>query len=259
MSDAPADLFKQPHDVLTTGDALSQLQIDAGKGTPLKFDLPGQSDTLVKSGALPSLGIDDHGSSNKTESGGFAGRSGSFADLFKRTDHDNGGDGGLNPWSQPAYKGDWFHGKEHQTPQEKLWNKAYDGLSDKDKQAYDKESPAAEKYQSQMMTWELGGKKGPAPDRPTIPEHDKVTKQVNDEKQAVEARVKEHMLPDERAKYETAKAQYEKDVAAAPPFRTVAVPDAVADYNKRIAEATGLKTESESDYALGKMPPSLKG
>jgi len=168
------------------------------------------------------------------------------------SDHSNGSDGGTNPWGQPTYQGDAWHGKQHITPQEKLWNAEYEGLSPADKIKYNAENQAATKYQGDHMTWEISGKKGPEPAKPDLPEHDKISAKVDGDQKAIEKQVRGNMTPDELAKYEKAKADYAKAEAGSSFGEHVKVPPEVAAYNKKIAEATGLKTESEKDFIAGK-------
>ena len=168
--------------------------------------------------------------------------------------HDNnsdGGAGGNNPWTQPAYEGNWFTGKHHISPSEKLWNTEYESLTPAEKLRYNSENQAAVKYQTDYLTWELTGKKGPEPNKPETPEHDKVSKRVQEDEKAIEKQVRQNMSPEERAALDKAKAQYEQDKARFGPFTPV--PDELAAYNKRVAAACGLKTESDLDYFEGQV------
>jgi hypothetical protein len=200
-----------------------------------------KTQSLVDSGLLPSLMFD-----GKTEPLPVG-----FKPGWIHLNTSDGGSGGDNPWTQPAYEGNWFTGKHHMSPSEKLWNTEYDSLTPAEKLLYNTENQAAVKYQADYFSWEMSGKKGPEPAKPDTPEHDKVSKRVEEDEKAIEKQIRQNMTPEERAALDKAKAHYEEDKAKYGPFTPV--PDELAVYNKRIAEAVGLKTESSLDYFEGQV------
>ena len=165
-----------------------------------------------------------------------------------QTDHENGGDGGATPWNQPAVQGDWWNGKQHTTPEDKLRDAEYKSLSPVDKIKYDAENASAMDYQKDYFQWEYNGKQGPAPAKPDTPQHDKVEAAVKADETAIEKQVRQSMTPDERAKYDAAKAAYEKECSGTKISSIVPVPPELAEFNKKIATAVGLNTESWKDF-----------
>ncbi|HEY9759715.1 MAG TPA: hypothetical protein V6C97_31435 [Oculatellaceae cyanobacterium] len=198
--------------------------------------------SLVTSGILPALHMDSLAEPLHAID---------YKKAWQFDSQSDGSAGGDKPWQQPAYEGSWYTGKHHITPAEKLWNTEYESLTPAEKLRYNAENQVATKYQSDLLAWELGGKKGQQPVKPEIPEHDKVAARVADDEKAIEKQVRAAMSPDEQAKYDKAKAQYEKDKAANGPFTPV--PEELAAYNKRLAEAIGMKTESTRDFIEGQI------
>jgi hypothetical protein len=204
-----------------------------------KIESKDQTHALVQSGVLPPIGISDT-DQEPVQTGKI--------NWSQKQNHDDGSDGGSHPWSQPAYQGGWWSGKLHMTPTEKLRDSEYKSLSPQDKIKYNSEDTAAEKYESTMVQWELGGKKGPAPTKPDMPEHDAVEAKVTANQTATEKQVRMNMTPEEQADYDRAKAYYDQEVASSTNPPAVTVPPELADYNRRIARATGLTPESSEAY-----------
>lgn len=195
-----------------------------------------QTDTLVNDGKLPAMLI-------------IGDKDGKELVANLNQNHDNGFDGGSKPWSQPAFEGSWLTGKRHLTPEDKLRDAEYKGLSPGDKIQYDSENAAAQKYQGDYSQWEFNGKQGPPPHKPDLPMHDKVEASVHAREKAIEANIRAAMTPEEQRRFDQVKAEYEKACAASQfAYLSVPVPKELADYNKKIAQACGLETESEASF-----------
>jgi len=134
------------------------------------------------------------------------------------------------------------------TPDDRLRECVYKALSVPDKIKYIEEIRTTANYEMQIERWQKGNKSGPRPLKPGTTHQDRFESKLQTAKRVIETQVRQSMTEDERNAYDCAKALCEKQIAAKSDYHFFYWPDEIIQYNKRIAKATGLKTESEEVF-----------
>jgi hypothetical protein len=202
-----------------------KLQADSAQTANVKSDNSEKNVALVQSGVLPSIVLHENerpahrGEDRKNEEGR----------------HHGEGEHGHGQHGQGMHHG--FH-RPGGMAEERLHRSEFKKLSPDDKEKFKAEDGAAREYHKEMADWRKSGKTGPAPNKPDLPEHEKLAAKVKADREAIVKGVRGTMTPEELAAVDQARTQFKQQVEAAGSRKGLPLPQELRDYDKRIIGAT---------------------